>query len=329
MSETKPVVPGAIVPVQRAAVTIGERGIVLQNLDELMRFARICMEGGLAPKGFQPKDERNEQQINKAIGGVALAIQAGLERGLGLMGGLQAACVINGQLSWKGWAVVGFIQNSPVIVPGTWKTWLDGEGDARTGHCVAKRRGYQDLFHRTFSVKDAKVAGLWAKEGPWRTRPDNMLEWRAIGDMARFHFPDVSGNLPIAEVAEAGGYGPELEPAAQAPAAPAPPKQVVVDPVLAELLPGSLPEPLVTATFVEDIAPPAPYVDYATDQKAREAQRAEKTPEVQAEIDRQVDEALPSRPMVNDDCERCGAKLNAMAGCDVCGWPGPDNGERP
>lgn len=305
MSETKPAAAIEKAPA-RAAVSIGDRGIVLQNLDELMRFARICLEGGVCPKGFQPKDERNEDQIRKAVGGVALAIQAGLERGLGLMGGLQATAVINGQLSWKGWAVIGFVQNSPVIVPGTWQSWVEGEGDARAGYCRAQRKGYEKPFLRSFSVKDAKIAKLWLKEGPWQTRPDSMLEWRAIGDMARFHFPDVSGNLPIAEVSEAGGYGP-TEPQQELEVRPGPPAPVK-DPILAALAPGSAPETvLVEATLV-----PEP----------------EKVPAVRQEIDRGVDEALgpPTGPSV---CPRCKVKLNELEGCDCCGWPGPDNGERP
>jgi len=303
MSDTK---PAAVVPVVRPPVTIGERGIVLQSLDELMRFAAICLDGGVCPKGFQPKDERNEDQRKKAVGGVALAIQAGLERGLGLMGGLQATAVINGQLSWKGWAVIGFVQNSPVIVPGTWKSWVEGEGDERAGYCRAQRKGYAEPFLRKFSVKDAKVAQLWNKEGPWRTRSDNMLEWRAIGDLARFHFPDVSGNLPIAEVGEAGGYGPveeqELRAERQNPPSP------VRDPILdAPALPEGSTEPsiLVEATLVRE-PEPVPV------EERRE-------PPVTAALGARPNKAKRAR-----ECQRCGTKLNPMDGCDVCGWPGED-----
>jgi len=346
---------------RRAMVPMGERGIALQNLDDLMKFAEMAVET-VGQKGMTK-------------GQAAIAIQAGLERGLGLLGGLQAAVVINNVLSWRGWAAVGFIQNSPVIVPGSFKSWVEGEGDSRTGYCTAQRKGYSEPFLRKFSVRDAKLAGLWSKGGPWTSRPDNMLEWRAIGDMARFHFGDVMGNLPIAEDVEAGGYvtpeGARELPSEPRPAPPSP----IRDPILAELLPGAqapaaAPQTIeVEATLVAEPLPapagsPAPgsaiKIVAAADQSLPRdeihfinrdgsvagkivglaKEHPEKPAAMQAVIDKQVDEvfaaAAPGSPahveavaMVaaivtppGSPCPRCKAKLNQMGGCDLCGWPG-------
>jgi hypothetical protein len=318
MGDTRPtaVDPGqAIQKVSPSAgVAMTRGGVALANLDDLLKFARMCTENGAAPKGM------NHQQA-------AVAIQAGLERGMGIMASLQAGVVINGVLSWRGWAVIGLIQNSPVIVPGTFKTWVDGQGDDRTGYCQAQRKGYSEPFIRKFSVKDAKLGRLWTKGGPWDARPDNMLEWRAVGDMGRFHFGDVLGGIPIAEELESG-YGPLPGEARELPseARPAPPSPVR-DPILAELVPGP-PEAAAgsSAGAPERRGPdkPNPTGAMSTDRRG-----PKKSPETQAVIDAQVDEVFDPPKDFGDKCPRCLAKLNAMAGCDVCGFPGTDNGERP
>ena len=69
------------------------------------------------------------------------------------------------------------------------------------GVAVARRRGYANAERRTFSVADAKRAGLWKKAGPWTQYPDRMLMWRAEGHLFTDVFPDVIGNYPLAEVA--------------------------------------------------------------------------------------------------------------------------------
>ncbi|MCJ7797821.1 MAG: hypothetical protein MUQ56_13860 [Thermoleophilia bacterium] len=288
MSDSKPADPGQAIQKSPAqSVQVGRGGVALQNLDDLLKFADMCVKGAVAPKGMTRE-------------AAAVAIQAGMERGLGPLGGLQAGVVINGVLSWRGWAAVGFIQNSPVIVPGTFKSWVENPAtDQAVGYCRAQRRGYDQPFLRSFSVLDAKKAGLWKKGGPWDARPDNMLEWRAIGDMGRFHFGDVLGGFPIAEDVEAGGIGPAEAPR-ELPATREPaPATLVADPILAELVP------------------------------AARAVEASPSPMVQAVIDAQVDEVFGPPKDFGDKCPRCLAKLNAMAGCDVCGFPGTDNGERP
>ncbi len=303
---------------RRAMVPVGERGIALQNLDDLMKFAGMAVE------------ELGQKGMTK--GQAAIAIQAGLERGLGVLGGLQAAVVINNVLSWRGWAAVGFIQRSTVIVPGSFKSWVEGTGDDRAGYCVAQRKGYAEPFLRKFSVKDAKVAKLWTKGGPWESRSDNMLEWRAIGDMSRFHFGDVMGNLPIAEDVEAGGYEPPATarelPAERRPAPPSP----VRDPILAELAagaqerqaPAAAPQTVeVEATLVADASMPRNVLHFVNSDGSLAGKivgLAE--PELRREIDKSVEEAFPTPKSQAPNCPRCAAQLNAMDGCDICGWPG-------
>jgi hypothetical protein len=172
-----------------ALVEIGKNGIMLRSLDDLLRFARMAVAGGAAPKSMTE-------------GAAAIAIQAGLERGLGLLGGLQQCVVINGVLSWRGQGAYALIQNSPLCKPGTLKFWHEGEGENMKGVATAWRVGYDKPDSREFTVKQAKQARLWGKQGPWQEYRERMLAWRALGLLARDVFPDVLGGFPLAEEAE-------------------------------------------------------------------------------------------------------------------------------
>lgn len=192
-------IKAAIVPAPvrgAAALTeVGERGVLLKNLDELIRFARMAVASGLAPKGM------NEQAA-------ALCVQAGMERGMGPLGGLQTLVAINGNLSWRGQAAYALIQNSSACKRGSLRFWGEGEGDNMMGVAVAQRVGYSEPERREFTVEDAKRAKLWQKRGrdgqdtPWVTYPKRMLAWRALGLLARDVFPDVLGGFPLAEEAQ-------------------------------------------------------------------------------------------------------------------------------
>ena len=190
-----------------AMVPVTSGGIAIRNLDELMKFSRMLVADGAAPKRW-------------SAGQVAIAIQSGLQVGLGLLGGIQQGAVINGIFSWRGQAAVALIQNSGKCKPGSLEFGCRGEGDEGVGYARAWRVGYSAPAERTFSVNDARRAGLWGKDGPWQEYPDRQLAWRAVGFLARDVFPDVLGGFPLAEEAvdfekeapPARGARPELPP---------------------------------------------------------------------------------------------------------------------
>lgn len=171
-----------------ALVKVGSRGVMIRSLDDLLRFARLAVKGGAAPKGM------NE-------GSAAIAIQAGLERGLGPLGGLTQGVVINGVFSWRGQGAAALIQNSVVCRQGSLRFGCDGDGENAVGFAEAHRVGYARPDRREFSVADAKRAGLWTKQGPWHDYPKRQLMWRALGFLARDVFPDVLGGWPLYEEA--------------------------------------------------------------------------------------------------------------------------------
>ncbi len=184
-----PVEEKALAPKQKSdaeLVRMTSSGIMVENLNDLLRFADTIVRDGAAPKGW-------------GSGQVAIAVQAGLERGLGLLGGLTQGVVINGVFSWRGQAAVALIQTSGVCKPGTLRFGCDGDGDELVGYAEGHRVGYASRDRREFSVKDARLANLWDKSGPWQSYPKRMLAWRALGMLARDIFPDVLGGFALAE----------------------------------------------------------------------------------------------------------------------------------
>lgn len=76
----------------------------------------------------------------------------------------------------------------------------------------------------TFTIEDAKRAGIYKARGSWETRPRRMLFARASTEVCDFLFADVTNGLPTTELVEAGevdefgGYAESPSQAAPAPA---------------------------------------------------------------------------------------------------------------
>lgn len=172
-------------------------GLALQSFDDAYRFAKMVSNSDFAPKDFKGKPES-----------CMLAIQHGSEVGLSPMQSLQSIAVINGRPTIWGDAALALVQSSPVCE--YVREYTEGEGDALTAVCEAKRRGYPQPTVTRFSMADAKRAGLAGKAGPWTQYPARMLTLRARGFALRNAFADALRGLITAE--EAQDY-PTPEPA--------------------------------------------------------------------------------------------------------------------
>ncbi|HCU25402.1 MAG TPA: hypothetical protein DF383_10305 [Deltaproteobacteria bacterium] len=182
----------ALAPIQSAEIQPrANPGCLMtpRNMSEAMEFAKLLASSDLAPKDFKGKP-----------GNCLIAMQMGAEIGLAPMQALQNIAVINGRPSVWGDAALAIVQGSGKL---EWmKEWIDGDGDKRTAHCATKRTGYPEHRTYSFSVADAKKAGLWGKSGPWTNYPDRMLQMRARGFNLRDQFADVMRGLAIREEVE-------------------------------------------------------------------------------------------------------------------------------
>lgn len=130
----------------------------------------------LVKSGFLPK------AVNTAEKAMAI-IQTGKELGLGPMQSLRSIHIIDGKPT-MGADLIGGLALSKV--PGSVLRVVESTNDK----CVIKAgRGGQELTTFTFTMNDAKNAGLTGKQN-WRNYPRAMLRARAITEAARAIFPD-------------------------------------------------------------------------------------------------------------------------------------------
>lgn len=156
------------------------------TLAEALQIAEVISKSSIVPKDYQGNP-----------GNVLVAIQWGMEIGLAPLQAMQNIAVINGRPSLWGDAMLALCKASPLCEYVT--ETIDGEGDAMTAVCVAKRRGDPSPVVREFSMADAKKAALYGKQGPWQQYPKRMLQMRARGYCLRDAFPDVLKGMAVAE----------------------------------------------------------------------------------------------------------------------------------
>ncbi|MFT0547826.1 recombinase RecT [Allopusillimonas ginsengisoli] len=176
-----------------------------QSLDEALRFADTLATSNIVPKDFQGNP-----------GNILVAIQWGMELGLQPMQAMQNIAVINGRPALWGDAVIALVRGSALC------EYIYETDDGETATCRVKRRGEEEQV-RTFSMADAKTAGLSGKSGPWTQHPKRMRQMRARAFALRDVFPDVLRGMPVAEEVRDMGYTErDMGPAVQA-SQPAPP----------------------------------------------------------------------------------------------------------
>ncbi|MCY1004028.1 hypothetical protein OV079_00275 [Nannocystis pusilla] len=155
-------------------------GIQFTNYETGWRLAKAIVAANMQPKSFG-----GGQQATCAC---FVAMQLGAEVGLSPMQSIQNIAVINGKPGIYGPAALALVEASGKLVD--FDERLEGEGDKRQAVVTLTRVGRKERRF-TFSVDDAKKAGLWGKQGPWAQYPNRMLTARARGFALRDVFPDV------------------------------------------------------------------------------------------------------------------------------------------
>ena len=179
-----------------------------QTFDQALTFSQYLADSDMVPKDFKGKPAN-----------CLIAMQWGAELGLKPLQALQNLAVINGRPALWGDAVIALVRASPLC------EFVIETDDGSTATCRVKRRGEPEQ-QRTFSMDDARAAGLLGKSGPWTQYPKRMRQMRARAFALRDVFPDVLRGMAVAEeVMDAPAerhMGPvdEVKPPAAPPAPP-------------------------------------------------------------------------------------------------------------
>lgn len=157
----------------------------LTTMDDIYRLAQTFAASGITPKTYGNNADK-----------VFVGIIAGAEVGFAPMQALQSIAVINGMPSIWGDGALALVQASGLLED------IDESDDGNTATCTVRRVGRTKAVVQSFSMDDARAAGLLTKDGPWKTYPRRMRQMRARSWAIRDAFPDVLKGLHIAEEAQ-------------------------------------------------------------------------------------------------------------------------------
>ena len=138
--------------------------IIPNNFTDILNMSEVFFQSGMAPSSLNSASK------------IAVAIQYGLEVGLPPMQALQNIAVVNGRPCLWGDALPALMYKHGHSLDEK----IEGEGDEMIATCTLTRGDTGQSITKTFSMKQAKKAGL-AGKGVWSKYPERMLQMRARG----------------------------------------------------------------------------------------------------------------------------------------------------
>lgn len=187
--------PRSVVPHRDGGSAVGSKvalragnsiaGIIPTSIEEVFRLATAIAASGLAPSGMSTPEK------------LTVAILHGLEIGIPPMMSINKIAVVNGRPTLWGDAIPALLLSRGFKIREEIGTGPGG----RFAECTVIRPNGETIT-RQFTENDAKVAGLWGKQGPWKQYPDRMLQMRARGLASRDGAADVLSGIYLAEEAQ-------------------------------------------------------------------------------------------------------------------------------
>ncbi|MBK5202156.1 MAG: recombinase RecT [Prolixibacteraceae bacterium] len=187
------------------------------SIEGMKQFANMLLESKLVPDSYYEKglDKKPDYTKGKTSAVVIVLLQA-QQLNVPPMTGLQHIVPVNGLLSIKGDLAKTMIFASGKLRKDSWKETVTGsiENEDMVVSITATREDNGITLTRTFSVDKAKRMGLWVtkqmaegqdgwkhQKSAWYKTPDRMLNYRALGNIARDLFSDVLLNMYTTEEA--------------------------------------------------------------------------------------------------------------------------------
>jgi|GEM_PF-2498356 len=161
-----------------------------RSLDVVLRKAEILLKSGMLPKELNTKEK------------IAVLIMKAKELNMPPLEAISHLYVVNQKVAIDSSGMLALILRSGLAKK------IQFGGDSTSAWCEMERKDAVISFKYTFTIEDAKRAGLLSKES-WQKYTKELLVARAISGCARKVFPDVVGGLYTVE--ELGGEEvPEL-----------------------------------------------------------------------------------------------------------------------
>lgn len=158
-----------------------------QTVEQVRDFCKMLANTEFVPKAFRGKPDS-----------IMVVGAMGARLGVDVFSSMAGIADINGRPSVWGDLLLAVCMNNPHF-----EDCLESfEGkpyeDTFRAVCVVKRKGREPVV-RSFSVIEAKEAGLWKKEGPWSKTPQRQMQMRARAFALRDTFADTLAGFKMAE----------------------------------------------------------------------------------------------------------------------------------
>lgn len=163
----------------------------IEQTENYKRNLKFLFENGVLPKRYLDENGKiTEEKLNQAIAVIAFGLSHHIPASLAL----SRTMVVNGEITLWGDALLAIVYASGLL------EYKEEEFDesTQTAICWVKRKDMSRPEKRTFSVADAKTAGLWGRN-VWAKYPRDMLAAKARNRAIKEVFPDVVSGMTITE----------------------------------------------------------------------------------------------------------------------------------
>ena len=162
---------------------------IVSNLPAMKEYADIVIKSGLIPRGLDTPEK------------LIVAMACGRSIGLDESQSVRGIMVVNNRPCVWGDIAMMLVQRSPACLSISERI-EKGEDGEPVAYCTGRRKrvgGEIDEQTRTFSLAQAKRAGLLDKTGPWKQYTARMLQMRARGFLLRDLFPDLLNGMSVVD----------------------------------------------------------------------------------------------------------------------------------
>ena len=219
-----------IQPQQTGKMQVGQTGLAIKDMSQLLEFAKIMAIGGVSV----PKHLRGNPGAC-----IAVCLQA-IEWGMSPFAVANKSYSVNDRLAYEA-ALIHAVLLKRAPIKGRPKFEYLGEGQRR--QCRVSARLIDDDM--TVDYTSPPIGDIKTQNSPlWKADPDQQLGYFAIRSLARRHFPDTL--LGVIEREEARFNAIEGEVVEEVKPAEPEPRRQTVEQRLAELAGDPEPEPLET-----------------------------------------------------------------------------------
>jgi hypothetical protein len=167
-----------------AIIPVGPKGVEFKDVDGMFRFAQCYLQSGYCPPAF-----KRPQQL-------VIAWAQALELGLTPLQAIQGMSVVNNRIGLMGDLALAMVEASGLLRDISKE--YSGEGDSLVCTVTIQRKGRKPHAY-SFSVEEARAAGLLDRSPVWRTYPKRMTYYRALGFALRDEFSDVLKGIKTVE----------------------------------------------------------------------------------------------------------------------------------